>query len=58
MNNVQLPAPLYTPQEEEAMLALIYMELAASGHAEPELTAAEADELERLSNCHGTPWEL
>ena len=39
------------------MLDEIYRELEASGHIWPELTAAEADELERLDNlkrggCH------
>lgn len=48
---------LYTPAEEAAMLDEIYRELEASGHIWPELTAAEADELERLDNlkrggCH------
>lgn len=41
------------------MLDEIYRELEASGHTWPELTAAEADELERLDNCRrGTPHEL
>ena len=57
MNNA-LPAPLYSPQEEQAFLAEIYAELEASGHTWPELTAAEADELERLDRCHGRPHEL
>jgi hypothetical protein len=40
------------------MLDEIYRELEASGHIWPELTAAEADELERLDRCHGRPHEL
>ena len=52
-----LPAPLFSVKEEEAFLDEIYRELEASGHVWPELTDAEADELERLDNlkrkgCH------
>lgn len=58
MNNA-LPAPLNTPAEEAAFLDEIYRELEAIGHTWPELTDAEADELERLDNCRrGTPHEL
>lgn len=58
MNATLLPAPLYSKEEEQAFLAEIYAELDSTGHIWPELTAAEADELERLSNCHGRPHEL
>jgi len=56
MQNV-LPAPLHSVKEEEAFLDEIYRELEATGHVWPELTDAEADELERLDNlkrkgCH------
>jgi hypothetical protein len=50
MHNVSLPAPLHSPEEEKAFLDEIYRELEASGHTEPELTAEQADELERVDS--------